>query len=240
MLIGDTVVLRKAGDVIPEIVGPVVDLRDGTEREFVMPTDCPDVRHAAGAGEGGRRRHPLPQHPVLPGPAARAALPPGRPRRLRHRGARLRGRGRAARRRRRAATRATCSTSTRTSCCRPRCSALKDGGAVGQRPQAAGRPRRGQGPAAVAGAGRAVDPARRARPRPRRWPASFGSMDAIRAADRGGAGRGRRASGRRSPRPCASGSTVDWHRAIVDKWRGGRGPAGRGRGRRRARDRSRA
>lgn len=41
VLIGDTVVLRKAGDVIPEIVGPVVDLRDGTEVEFVMPTQCP-------------------------------------------------------------------------------------------------------------------------------------------------------------------------------------------------------
>ncbi|MFF0741842.1 NAD-dependent DNA ligase LigA [Streptomyces sp. NPDC004111] len=42
VLIGDTVVLRKAGDVIPEILGPVVDLRDGTEREFVMPADCPE------------------------------------------------------------------------------------------------------------------------------------------------------------------------------------------------------
>ncbi|MDT4943494.1 MAG: ligase, partial [Pseudonocardiales bacterium] len=41
VLIGDTIVLRKAGDVIPEIVGPVVALRDGTEREFVMPTECP-------------------------------------------------------------------------------------------------------------------------------------------------------------------------------------------------------
>lgn len=41
VLIGDTVVLRKAGDVIPEILGPVVELRDGTEREFVMPTHCP-------------------------------------------------------------------------------------------------------------------------------------------------------------------------------------------------------
>ncbi len=40
--IGDTVVLRKAGDVIPEIVGPVADLRDGTEREFTMPTHCPE------------------------------------------------------------------------------------------------------------------------------------------------------------------------------------------------------
>nr|WP_051105737.1 NAD-dependent DNA ligase LigA [Parafrankia discariae] len=42
VLIGDTVVLRKAGDVIPEIVGPVVDLRDGSERAFVMPTHCPE------------------------------------------------------------------------------------------------------------------------------------------------------------------------------------------------------
>jgi DNA ligase (NAD+) len=41
VLIGDTVVLRKAGDVIPEIVGPVVALRDGSERPFVMPTECP-------------------------------------------------------------------------------------------------------------------------------------------------------------------------------------------------------
>ncbi|UFU04661.1 NAD-dependent DNA ligase LigA [Ruania suaedae] len=42
VLIGDTVVLRKAGDVIPEILGPVVELRDGSEREFVMPAECPE------------------------------------------------------------------------------------------------------------------------------------------------------------------------------------------------------
>lgn len=42
VLIGDTVVLRKAGDVIPEVLGPVVEKRDGTEREFVMPTQCPE------------------------------------------------------------------------------------------------------------------------------------------------------------------------------------------------------
>ncbi len=41
VLIGDTVVLRKAGDVIPEVLAPVVDLRDGTERAFVMPDRCP-------------------------------------------------------------------------------------------------------------------------------------------------------------------------------------------------------
>ncbi len=42
VLIGDTVVLRKAGDVIPEILGPVVDLRPADARPFVMPTECPD------------------------------------------------------------------------------------------------------------------------------------------------------------------------------------------------------
>jgi DNA ligase (NAD+) len=40
--IGDMIVLRKAGDVIPEVVGPVVDLRDGSERDFVMPAECPE------------------------------------------------------------------------------------------------------------------------------------------------------------------------------------------------------
>ncbi|TFD34368.1 NAD-dependent DNA ligase LigA [Cryobacterium sp. TMT1-19] len=42
ILIGDIVVLRKAGDVIPEVLGPVVELRDGTERAFVMPVNCPE------------------------------------------------------------------------------------------------------------------------------------------------------------------------------------------------------
>ncbi len=41
VLIGDMVILRKAGDVIPEVLGPVADLRDGTEREFEFPTACP-------------------------------------------------------------------------------------------------------------------------------------------------------------------------------------------------------
>ncbi|NGX08927.1 NAD-dependent DNA ligase LigA [Mycobacteroides franklinii] len=42
VLIGDTVVIRKAGDVIPEVLGPVADLRNGSERQFVMPTTCPE------------------------------------------------------------------------------------------------------------------------------------------------------------------------------------------------------
>ncbi|MGY1692598.1 NAD-dependent DNA ligase LigA [Geodermatophilus sp. SYSU D01105] len=42
VLIGDTVVIRKAGDVIPEVLGPVAAARTGEEREFVMPTHCPE------------------------------------------------------------------------------------------------------------------------------------------------------------------------------------------------------
>ena len=50
--IGDTVVVRRAGDVIPEVLGPVVALRDGTEREFVMPTHCPECGTELGRPEG--------------------------------------------------------------------------------------------------------------------------------------------------------------------------------------------
>jgi len=42
VLIGDRVVIRKAGDVIPEVLGPLVEVRTGDEREFVMPTHCPE------------------------------------------------------------------------------------------------------------------------------------------------------------------------------------------------------
>lgn len=42
VLIGDTVVIRKAGEVIPEVLGPVVEMRDGTEREYIFPTLCPE------------------------------------------------------------------------------------------------------------------------------------------------------------------------------------------------------
>ena len=46
VLIGDMVVLRKAGDVIPEVVGPVADLRTGTERAFEFPSRCPSCQTA--------------------------------------------------------------------------------------------------------------------------------------------------------------------------------------------------
>jgi DNA ligase (NAD+) len=52
VLIGDTVILRKAGEVIPEILGPVVELRDGSEREFAFPRECPSCGTTLGRDEG--------------------------------------------------------------------------------------------------------------------------------------------------------------------------------------------
>lgn len=53
VLIGDIVVIRKAGDVIPEVLGAVIERRTGKEREFVMPTSCPDCgSRLAAASEG--------------------------------------------------------------------------------------------------------------------------------------------------------------------------------------------
>ena len=53
ILIGDTVVLRKAGDVIPEILGPVVALRDGSERKYAMPKKCPECQSALAPAQEG-------------------------------------------------------------------------------------------------------------------------------------------------------------------------------------------
>jgi DNA ligase (NAD+) len=53
ILIGDTVVLRKAGDVIPEILGPVVALRDGSEKKFAMPKKCPECQSALAPAQEG-------------------------------------------------------------------------------------------------------------------------------------------------------------------------------------------
>ena len=53
ILIGDTVVLRKAGDVIPEILGPVVALREGTEKKFAMPKKCPECQSLLAPAQDG-------------------------------------------------------------------------------------------------------------------------------------------------------------------------------------------
>jgi DNA ligase (NAD+) len=52
VLIGDTVILRKAGEVIPEVVGPVAELRTGDEREFQFPRQCPECGTTLRRDEG--------------------------------------------------------------------------------------------------------------------------------------------------------------------------------------------
>jgi DNA ligase (NAD+) len=53
VLIGDMVVLRKAGDVIPEVLSPVADLRSGSERAFEFPTECPECGTTLAREDGG-------------------------------------------------------------------------------------------------------------------------------------------------------------------------------------------
>jgi len=52
VLIGDMVILRKAGEVIPEVLGPVADLRTGDEREFQFPRECPSCGTPLARDEG--------------------------------------------------------------------------------------------------------------------------------------------------------------------------------------------
>ncbi len=60
VLIGDMVFLRKAGDVIPEVLGPVVEVRDGSERPFVMPTKCPACGAKLGPATEGDKDYRCP------------------------------------------------------------------------------------------------------------------------------------------------------------------------------------
>jgi len=53
VLIGDMVFLRKAGDVIPEVIGPVIEARTGDERAFVMPDECPECGTALATEKEG-------------------------------------------------------------------------------------------------------------------------------------------------------------------------------------------
>ena len=60
VLIGDMVFLRKAGDVIPEVLGPVVEVRDGSERPFAMPTKCPACGARLGPANEGDKDYRCP------------------------------------------------------------------------------------------------------------------------------------------------------------------------------------
>ena len=193
VLIGDTVVLRKAGDVIPEVLGPVVDLRPGTSAPFVMPTALPGVRHALAPAKEGDVDIRCPNTRSCPAQLRERVFHLAGRGRVRHRGARLQGgarrcstsrrhhrRGRPVRARRRATW--------------PRSPFFvnKDGSAGQQRRQAAGQPRGGQAAVRCGGCWWRCRSGTSARPRRRRWPGSSARSTRSTTASGRGAGRGRR------------------------------------------------
>ena len=113
---GDTVMLRKAGDVIPEIVGPVLPLRPEGAAPLADADEVSGLRHPAGPAEGGRQGPALPQPREVPGAGARARVPRRRSRApSTSRGSATRPRSRCSTRGR-SPTRATSSASTRPRC----------------------------------------------------------------------------------------------------------------------------
>jgi len=64
VLIGDTVVVRRAGEVIPEVVAPIPSLRKGTERRFEMPSDCPNCGTKIARPEGEAFEYSLLVQPI--------------------------------------------------------------------------------------------------------------------------------------------------------------------------------
>ena len=217
VLIGDTVVIRKAGDVIPEVLGPVVDLRDGSEREFVMPTTCPECGTTLAPAKEGDADIRCPNRQVVPGAAAGAGVPRRRPRRVRHRGPGLRSSRRAAagrrhhRRGRPVHARQPGPVAHR---------AVHDQGRRTCRPTASGcwstctRPRRSR----CGGCSSRCRSATSARRPPARWqPSTAASTRSWRPPRR--SWRSSRVSGPTIAAAVIEWFTVDWHRAIVDKWR---------------------
>ena len=95
VLIGDTVVLRKAGDVIPEVLGPVVELRPADARPFVMPTTCPACGTPLAPAKEGDVDIRCPNTRSCPAQLRERVFHLAGRGALRHRGARLQGAPRA-------------------------------------------------------------------------------------------------------------------------------------------------
>ena len=195
---GDTVIVRRAGDVIPEIVGPVLSKRKKGARRWKMPTTCSVVRHAARAARG-RGRLPVPEQAGVSVAGHRVAVPLRRSRRDGHRAPRLHDRDAPAR-----------SRADRGPCRHLRA----------RRRQALAAARvQGQGDHERADAGRGVEGpsdlavARGAQHPPRRLARRAGARARVRLDSTRSRPRARTRSTpcprsvRRSRRPCASGST---------------------------------
>ena len=222
VLIGDTVVAPQGRRRHPR------GARPGRRRCATAPSASSSCRRTAPSAapplrprEGGRRRHPLPERPVLPGAAARAGLPRRRPRRLRHRGPRLRGGDRAAAGRRGAGRGRPLLPRRGASCCAVPLFTQKDGDA--RRPTARScwttcRPPR----TCRCGGCWSRCPIRHVGPTAAQAlaPATSGSMDRILAATEeelaaaDGVGPDHRRRG------ASSGSTSTGTAASCDKWRG--------------------
>ena len=219
---GDTVILRKAGDVIPEIVGPVLPLRPEGLAEWVMPTECPACGTTLVQQKEGDKDLRCPNHRECPAQVRERVYHVAGPRCLRHRGARLRGGRRPARRRgdqnegdlfgldADALLRAPLFTRA------PKKGEGDAPVAVRQRRAAAGQPaRQADVPlwrVLVALSIRHVGPTAA-----RALATEFGSMEAIREADQ------ERLAGAEGVGPTIAEAViewfaVDWHRAIVDAW----------------------
>ena len=231
VLIGDTVVLRKAGDVIPEILGPVVDLRDGSEREFVMPTHCPSCGSELAYEKEGDKDIRCPNARACRSPATRAALRARLARGVRHRGPGVGGviallesgssrtsPGAVLAHRR--GHRAGAPVHARGEEDRPRGLRRRWPRPLGERPQARRQPRDREGAAALARPRRRCRSATSARRRPAPSRQHFSSMDAVRSASldelAGVEGVGRVIA--ESVRDWFDKPGNEWHVAIVDRW----------------------
>ncbi len=238
VLIGDTVVLRKAGDVIPEIVGPVVDLRDGSERAFEMPTHCPECGTELAPQKEGDKDIRCPNSRYCPAQLRERLFSLAGRGGLRHRGARLGGRHRAARgqghrrrgrpvrpgpgagrrhHRRRGPPRHRPALHPGREEDRPARGRRRRPGPVGQRRQADRQPRHGQDPAAVAGASSALSIRHVGPTAARALAAHFHTMEAIRAASRDELAAAEGVGGVIAD-SVIEWFGVDWHAAILDKW----------------------
>ena len=215
--IGDHVVLQKAGDVIPEVVRPLVGQADRRRARVRDAGDVPGLRHGGRPGRG--RRPPLLPEPGLPGAGRPGVRPLRRARRDGHRGRRLGGP-------RRSSSSAAWSSSAATSTgCRSRTSRASSGSPARAPRTFTPRSRSRSGGRSSGSSPRSASPRSAGRPRsssPTGWRPRCRQGDGL-APPGGGASRARRRRRRRSASRRSRASDRRWPAA----WRPGSGPTGR-------------